>query len=334
LINYKSLLIFFVNILLISNIAFAQTNGFDCSTLSPRLSIALNDLRNLFPYFIPSISQEEAIIMKWQENGRLSDIAPDIITYRNFNGSQSEEIIGLKINVEINLSNGRRLFIMDDEHKVLPFWWKMLKEGIISYNEKFLHIDAHLDTLIQEKANKPISNKQSVKNVFDLSFTAKESGFLIPAFASKIIDAHNSYLMDTRYSKKANQLFVTWKSSETIKKVIMSETSIIPEDMDFGLICVDLDALAGLTPKEAYLELKRFAGLCKNAKAITIATSPQYMLNQKLAVHYTIYLTNLLLNETKLDDLTDKETPFPNTRQKIKPILPGIINNKNIDHSI
>lgn len=240
------------------------------------------------------LSSEDAKYMRWIESGSAKDIAPDIATYTNMHNERTTEIIGLKNNVEIALDQNRRLFVTDDEQQVLPFWWKMMGEGVINEQETFLHIDAHLDTLIIQKTNKPIAKDASVREAYDISFTAQESGFLIPAFTSNILDDKASFLMDPRLDLLARQLEVERLNKEQIKQVLVSKNKIQTSNSKFSLVSVDLDALAGLSKEEAYAHLEHIAEICRFAKAITICTSPTYMIDQKAALEYAKALIDLL----------------------------------------
>ncbi|MDD5746560.1 MAG: hypothetical protein PHO30_04770, partial [Candidatus Omnitrophica bacterium] len=271
--------------------------------LSPALRI--NYLRDgaLFRASIPAdavlrppgyLTDADARFMRWIENGRVEDIAPQSVTYKDLRNRRQTEITGLKNNVEIALPGGRRLFITDDEQQVLPFWWKIRREGIIGSGERFLHIDAHLDTLLVNKINHPIAEQASVRDVYELSFTSQESGFLIPAFNSRILNDRSAYLMDPRVNLLASRLDVQWAAKGKIKQVRAGKRQIKTSGAKFSLISVDLDALAGLSKEKARAHLEYIAGLCRKAKAVTICTSPAYMLDQQSAIEYAVYLTRLL----------------------------------------
>jgi len=243
------------------------------------------------------LSEQDAEHMHWIEGGKKEDIVPVVVRYKNLQNQEVSEITGLKNNVEIFLPGKRRLFITDDEQNILTFWWKMLKQGVVQGKEAFLHIDAHLDTLIVQKTNQPIPEEASARDVYELAFTAQESGFLIPAFASGILDEGSAHLMDPRLDLLASRLEVAWEEPGKIRKVVVGKKRIKTDNAYFPMISVDLDALAGLTKEEACRYLEYIAGLCRKTKAITICTSPTYMQDQEAAVYYANYLTDLLTKQ-------------------------------------
>ena len=292
----------------------------DC--LAPSLNIAhLAQAEMFFGKFllqanIPYLNPEDVGDMRWIEFGQVEDITPDIVQFRDFNGRQQTQINGLEKNVEMGLPGGRRLFITDDEQQVLPFWWKMRKQGLIGDNASFLHVDAHLDTLIVKKVNLQIPEKASVRDVYDLSFVAQESGFLVPAFASGVLNKNSAYLMDPRLSLLASRLEVV-ESNGQIQHARVSPEKVPPIRVKPSLVSVDLDALAGLSKEEAYKTLDYLAKLCQGARAVTICTSPVYMTDQKAAIDYAKYLARLLREQGSGDYALLPKNARPTTWEKL-----------------
>ncbi len=101
---------------------------------------------------------------------------------------------GLKESYRISTSEGRRIFIADDHHKVFPFWLEAYRDGLLSKGSTLLHIDGHPDDAASARALQGLIDLDTLaeKSPEEVEKKVRDSygidSFIVPAVVTGLID--------------------------------------------------------------------------------------------------------------------------------------------------
>lgn len=217
---------------------------------------------------------------------------------------------GLKTNITFRIKNGPFVLVMDNHNFAMPFVFEMLNRGVISFNNRFMHVDRHAD---QSKADGFRSFDYLTQKIEreKLRYVLKNSNvadWTYPLFTSSVIsDGLYSWIRvhEGRETWTKNILgedepvvlseHILLERNEELKSSQIVDVDIdFLEHMDFMLSEREKrDVLIGNIPKHISFKLSELVPFIQDSKVTTIALSPCYI-EQDRALMYVRHLLNLL----------------------------------------
>lgn len=160
--------------------------------------------------------------------------------------------------------NWKKIFMIDNHNHAYYFWYLARSKWLISDNNVLFHVDEHSD--MRDPGNyllKPNSNE--LNNVFNYTnYEINVWNYIIPAIKEWII----SKVIQIRNEEN----LISYINNN---KITNNKNIILNLDLDF--FQPDLDFIPYELKKKVVLDI------AKNAKVITVATSP-FFINQELAL--------------------------------------------------
>ena len=231
----------------------------------------------------------------WILNGRPEDIAAD--GYRVPRDIRLPvkytEIVGLQNKVVIELTDGRTLMVTDDHNHVYTFWWLMMKLGKVSRSgNSLLHVDAHADAELTSKYREA-SGDHFFRGGQELAEVDRYSKDIlgIEGFIAPLVE--NGFIAVWHWIYNLEQKIARGMEKATYRYQIHEQTKQDVSTLDYNLLDIDIDVLNGMNQVEAETALIFFAQLAQKAKLISIATSPNFI-DQEKAIDYAKRLVAMI----------------------------------------
>lgn len=155
-----------------------------------------------------------------------------------------------------------KIYIFDNHNHAYFFWHKSRFEWVLENEATLFHIDEHADMRSPDTflSQSELGNVNSIFNY--TNFTLNVGNYIIPAEKDGLV-------------KKTYQIRTETALLDILNMPVLTHNNILNIDLDF--FHPDLDFIPFALKKEVILKL------AKNAKLITIASSP-YFINQELAI--------------------------------------------------
>ncbi|MDD5457556.1 MAG: UPF0489 family protein [Candidatus Margulisbacteria bacterium] len=217
---------------------------------------------------------------------------------------------GLKNNVLLNIK-GLPILVMDNHNFALPFIIYQFINRVLDMNCSMLHIDHHEDLNINyEFSLKQLLETEDINKKLEYFLKTTEIGSwqYHPLFGfsneKTFVDKNKWQWL---YLDKIADNRAEWgcvhhpdKKMAVSLKAISKSADLVDVDIDFLIplektmsVQEKMQVLQGIIPIKILLKLQEVASLCSAAKAVTIATSPGFI-NQQRAIVYVKTLLNLI----------------------------------------
>lgn len=195
--------------------------------------------------------QNKKIYVASLKDGELSDVelGSEIVFSEIDEEELEHDSIGLKN--YIKLKNYRcPVYIFDNHNHAYFFWFIELKRKTYDSQIQLIHIDQHKDMRSPEKE---IELDTSIEQVFKyVNFDLNVGNFIVPALKNKMISE-----------------VIIIDSTEGFNRSEFPNEYVL--DIDIDIFSKDMDYI------DWNLKVKKIKSLMKNAKMITIATSPYFI---------------------------------------------------------
>lgn len=187
--------------------------------------------------------------------GNLEDVQiGENIVFNEIDEGNEIKAIGLKNLVEYKLRD-KMIYIFDNHNHAFYFWMKSLKNNDFNKGCKLVHVDQHKD---MREPNHYDINIDSIEDVFNYTNNVLNVGnFIQPALKKEIFS--QVVIIDSSYG---------FDAKVDGEYVLDIDLDIFSKDMDY----IPYD-----------FRLNKIKSLIKDAKVITIATSP-YFIEQDYAI--------------------------------------------------
>lgn len=195
--------------------------------------------------------QNKKIYVASLKDGELSDVelGSEIVFSEIDEEELEHDSIGLKN--YIKLKNYRcPVYIFDNHNHAYFFWFIELKRKTYDSQIQLIHIDQHKDMRSPEKE---IELDTSIEQVFKyVNFDLNVGNFIVPALKNKMISE-----------------VIIIDSTEGFNRSEFPDEYVL--DIDIDIFSKDMDYI------DWNLKVNKIKALMKNAKMITIATSPYFI---------------------------------------------------------
>lgn len=195
--------------------------------------------------------QNKKIYVAPLKEGELSDVelGSEIVFSEIDEEELEHDSIGLKN--YIKLKNYRcPVYIFDNHNHAYFFWFIELKKKTYDSQIQLIHIDQHKDMRSPEKE---IELGASIEQVFKyVNFDLNVGNFIVPALKNKMMSE-----------------VIIIDSTEGFNRSEFPDEYVL--DIDIDIFSKDMDYI------DWNLKVKKIKSLMKNAKMITIATSPYFI---------------------------------------------------------